>query len=249
MRFPLRQSPVVFRAITQLLIAAMLLSGCAAKHAGTREQQAGVRFREVLVREVEYSPKGLPIFSNRLERRPSRGGDRFTLVRFINDRPATSFDIAVLGPNADFTRPFKAIYEWTGKGFQAGALGSAATLDLASHAGGQVHDRNDAVIVLAVILTPMAVGAAGGFLIGLADGIKTTVEEMGKVVLGNYEQVATYTTYTYDAHDRLYLMRMFRADDSLQELVRTDYTYEADSPVPVTTVITTYPDGTIKTLQ
>jgi hypothetical protein len=44
-------------------------------------------------------------------------------------------------------------------------------------------------------------------------------------------------------------MRMFKADNTLQELVRTDYTYEADSPVPVKTVITTYPDGTIKILQ
>ena len=238
---------MIFRTIAQLMIVVMIFAGCATKHAGLDDQRALTKFREVLVRQVEYSPEGLPIFLNELGRRPSRAGDRFTIVQFINDHPVTSFDIAVLGPNADFTKPFRVVYEWTGKGFQAGAQGSATTLEVALHA--QVHDNKGAILMFVVILTPLVVGTAGGFIIGVADCIKTTVEEVCKVVLGNYEQVATYTTYAYDVHDRLFLMRMFKAGDARQELVRMEYMYETDGPKPAKTMITTYPAGTVRILQ
>jgi hypothetical protein len=228
------------------MIFMMVFAGCAAKHVGIDGQHAVTKHREVLVQQVEYCPKGLPSFLNQLGYRPSKAGDHFTVAQFINDHPATSFDIAVVGPNADFKKPFKVVYEWTGKGFRGGALGSAVTLDVTSRVGVQHND--EALLMVAVILTPVVVGTAGGFIIGVADGIKTAAQEVGKVVLGNYEQVVTYTTYAYDARDRLFLMRMFKADDSRQELVRTEYTYEADAAEPVKTMITTFPDGTVKTL-
>jgi hypothetical protein len=231
------------------MIGVMIFAGCATKRVGIDEERAATKYREVLVRQVEYGAKGLPIFLNQLGYRPSKTGDRFTLVQLTNDRPVLSFDIAVVGPNADFTKPFKVVYEWTGKGFQVGAGGSIMMADIAPRASGSVHNGNDAVIMIAVILVPMVAGTAGGFVIGVADGIKTVAQEAGKVVLGNYEEVATYTTYTYDVHDRLVLMRMYKAGAPRQELVRTEYTYKDDSPDPVKTVITTYPGGKVKTLE
>jgi hypothetical protein len=224
----------------------MIFAGCATKHVNISDHHAATKLREVLVQQVEYTPKGLPSFLNQLGYRPSNAGDHFTVAQLINDHPATSFDIAVVGPNADFNKPFKVVYEWTGKGYRGGALGSAVTTQVARF--GNVNSTDDALLMVAVILTPVVVGTVGGFIIGVADGIKTTAEEVGKVVLGNYEQVVTYTTYAYDGRDRLFLMRMFKADDDQQELVRTEYTYEADDAKPTKTVITTFPDGTVKTL-
>jgi hypothetical protein len=240
---------MIVKVVAQMMIVVLIFAGCATRRVGVEDQRAITKFREVLVRKIEYTPKGLPVVLDHLKARPSRAGDRFTVVQFINEHPVISFDIAVIGQNADFTKPFRVIYEWTGKGYQAGTEGSAATLNLTAQGNVQVHDRDEAVLLFAIILTPMVVGTTGGFIIGLADGLKTTVEEAGKVVLGNHEQVAAYTTYAYDAHDRLVLMRMFKADDSRQELVRTEYAYAAGESVePLKTVITTYPSGMVRTL-
>jgi hypothetical protein len=97
------------RVITQLMIGVMIFAGCATKRVGTADQRAITKFREVLVSQVEYSGKGLPTFSNQLVNRPSKTGDRLTIVQFLNDLPSTSFDIAVVGPDADFTKPFKVV--------------------------------------------------------------------------------------------------------------------------------------------
>jgi hypothetical protein len=228
------------------MIFTMVFAGCATRHVNINDQHGATKLREVLVQQVEYCPKGLPSFLNQLGYRPSEAGDHFTVAQLVNDRPATSFDITVIGANADFKKPFKVVYEWTGKGFRGGALGSAATLEVASGVTPQHND--EALLLVAVVLAPVVVGTVGGFVIGVADGIKTTAEEVGKVVLGNHEQVVTYTTYAYDGHDRLFMMRMFKADDGRQELVRTEYIYEADSVKPTKTVITTFPDGAVKML-
>lgn len=240
---------ILLRAIAQLMTGALIFSGCATKHIGLDEQRSATKTSEVLVRQVEYSPQGLPVLLNRLLHRPHSAGGSFTIVHLMDGRPMLSYDIAVVGPNTDFTKPFKVIYEWTGKGFQIGALGTAATLNISAHAHEAVNSGDDVVIMFAVILAPLVVGTAGGFIIGVADGIKTSAEEVYKVVLGNYEKIVTYTTYAYDACDRLVLMRLYKADESRQELVRTEYTYQVDSAEPMKTVITTYPAGTVKTLQ
>jgi hypothetical protein len=240
---------LIFSALTSVAFFAVASSGCATKHVGFDEQRSATKTSEVLVRQVEYGLKGLPVLLHRLQHRPHSAGGSFTIVHLMDGRPMISYDIAVVGPNTDFTKPFKVIYEWTGKGFQIGALGTAATLNISAHAHEAVNSGDDVVIMFAVILAPLVVGTAGGFVIGVADGIKTSAEEVYKVVLGNYEQIVTYTTYAYDACDRLVLMRMYKAVESRQELVRTEYTYEVDSAEPMKTVITNYPVGTVKTLQ
>ncbi len=239
---------MVFRTLLHLVIG-FILAGCAPTQVRLDDGRQPVpKIREVLVREAEYGRKGEPIFLHHLGSRPTNAGDRFTIARLMDDRPLVSFDIIVRDRKADFSRPFKVVYEWTGRGFRGGAQGTAVALDLVGHSGNAIQNRDDALIALVIVVAPVAVGTAGGFVIGIADGIKTTAEETMKVVLGKYEQVVAYTTYSYDAQDRLVLMRMFKADDSRQEVVRTEYRYEGASTEPSKTVITTLPDGQVKTL-
>ncbi len=239
---------MVFRAITHLIIGALILTGCAPAQVRLDDRRDVPRIREVLVREAEYGPKGEPDFHYQLGYRPSNAGDRFTIARLMDDRPVVSFDIVVRDRKADFTKPFKVVYEWTGRGFRGGAQGTVVAADLVGHAGNAIQSKDDALVALVIVIAPIAVGTAGGFVIGLVDGIKTTAEETMKVVLSKYEQVIAYTTYSYDARDRLVLMRMFKADDSRQEVIRTEYLYEGESTAPAKTVITTFPDGQVKTL-
>lgn len=237
-----------FRAMAQMMIGAVILAGCAPTQVRLDDRHAALKIREVLVREAEFSPKGVPSFLHQLGYRPSDAGDRFTIVRLMDDRPVASFDIVVLDRKADFAKPFKAVYEWTGRGFRGGVQGSAVALDMVARGGNAIQNGDEALVAFVIVLAPLAVGTVGGFVVGLADGIKTTAQETIKVVLRKYEQVVAYTTYSYDAHDRLVLMRMFKADDSRQEVVRTEYVYEGESSQPVKTVITTFPDGNVKTL-
>ena len=80
------------------------------------------------------------------------------------------------------------------------AVTGAMTSQLLQGRGG---GRGEGFVIHAFVFAPVVVGTAGGFIIGVADGIRTTAEEVGKVVIGKQEQVVTYTTYGYDARDRL----------------------------------------------
>lgn len=240
---------MIYRTMTLLLCLSLIVAGCATKHVKMDDQPCVTRCREILVRQIEYSPKGLPVFLTQLDERPGRAGDRFTIVQLMNGQPKTSFDIVVVGPESDFTKPFKVVYQWTGTGFQAGAQATAVTADLASHAEVRVRSRNEAAVTLAFIYAPLVVGTAGGFIIGVVDGIRTTAEEVVKVAVGKQEQVVAYTTYAYDVQDRLALTLMYRADDPRQALVRTEYTYRADSKELLKATIMTFPDGAIRIVE
>ena len=76
-----------------------------------------------------------------------------------------------------------------------------------------------------------------------------TAREVGKVVKGKREKVVAFTDYGYDALGRLVLMRMFRADETRQELVRTEYRYEAAELEPRRTTVTTVPDNTVRVVE
>lgn len=239
---------MIYRTIAHLLCLSLIFAGCATRQMKLDDQRAVTGCKEVLVRQIEYDRKGLPLFLHQLSDRPGRAGDRFTIVQLMNGQPTTSYDIVVTGPESDFTKPFKVVYEWTGRGFEGGAQGTAVTANIASH-GGNVGGRDEAVVTLAFVIAPLVIGTAGGFLIGVADGIRTTAEEVGKVVVGKQEQVVAYTTYAYDARDRLSLTRMYKADATRQELVRTEYVYQADSPEPVKATITTFSDGVVRIVE
>jgi hypothetical protein len=239
---------MVYRTIMLFLCLSLIFSGCAIKHAKIDDHRTQVGCSEVLVGQTEYSSKGLPLFLRPLGERPNTSGDRFTLVQFTDGQPTKSYDIAVVGPESDFTKPFKVVYEWTGRGFVGGAQATLYTTDLAMHAG-RTSSGKDTAVVLAFAVAPLVLGTVGGFVVGVADGIRATAEEVGKVILGKQELIVAYTTYEYDALSRLAVTRMYKADDTRQELVRTEYAYQAAAAEPQKTTITTFPDGAVRIVE
>ena len=192
-----------------------------------------------MVRTIGYDDKGLPVPGPALAERPSSPGEHFTLLRLAADRPAVSYDIAVVRQKPDLTRPFQAVYEWTGKGFTLGLNVAGAAAYGAVHV--QPANNDQAAVELAIVAAPIALGTVGGFVVGLADGIRQTALELGKIATKD-EEVVTCTTYEYDALSRLAFMRMF-TPDRRRELVRTEFVYEGAATLPARTVVTSLVEG------
>jgi hypothetical protein len=219
-----------------ILCLISVISGCSAKHAAL-EGPTVSGASEVIVSGITYDDKGLPVMGAFLSKRPSKPGDHFSVIRLTDARPVISYDIIVRHQKPDFAKPFQAVYEWTGKGFILGANISAVMLQ-----GIQApHDKDAAAIELAIIITPLAAGTAGGFVVGLADGIRQTALELSKVVV-NGEVVVTCTTYEYDALNRLKYMRMLTPDRK-QVLVLTEFVYEGTEALPSRTVVKSLAEG------
>jgi len=229
------------RVAVLFMVVCLLGTGCATTQVKLDQPTASLQMQELLIDHVEYDSKGLPRFTSKLRDRPTKAGERFTIVRFLNGRAEISYDIAVVGPESDFTKPFQAIYEWTGRGFQAGAGGTAVTAHIVQGVHG--GDRDAAVVALAIVIAPVVIGTAGGFVVGVVDSMRVTVQEILKVVQGNRERALTYTTYGYDTAERLMLTRMYKADGSGEEVIRTEFSYQGESREPFESVVTTYPDG------
>ncbi len=229
---------------TAFVYLAVLTAGCTpyrADLATTPEiQQMRSRPRHglyvVFVRSVEYNEKGLPIPGSELDERPTGLGDHFTIVRLKGDQPVISYDIVVTKQRPDLVKPLKAVYEWTGKGFNYGVQAADKMLR-DDHGNIIIHP----VETLALVVASPILSTAGGFVIGVGDSIRQGAKELSKVAI-NGEQVITCTMYEYDDSGRMVHMRMF-TPDLQQELVRTEFTYEGSGTVPARTLSRSLVEG------
>jgi hypothetical protein len=196
------------------------------------------------VSELSYDDNGLPRLGAALVQRPSRPGDYFTVVSLAGERFLTSCDIAVRTEGPDLRKPFRAVYEWTGKGFE---VGMQATMVLTHGLHGTVNG-SDGLAALAFVFTPIAIGGVTGFVIGIGDGMVQTAVELRKFVLVSNEQVLTCTMYDYDLHGRLHRMRML-SPDRKQELVRTTFEYTGFASEPARTVVESFVEGKQRSIR
>jgi hypothetical protein len=227
------------KTFISLCLASLLIAGCAANRVAL-EGSGTSGTVEVLVRTIGYDDKGLPVIGPALAERPSRYGDHFSVVRLAEGKPVISYDIVVTRRKANFMKPFQTVYEWTGKGFMLGANVTGVLVYGAAQVQPPQHN-DEAAIELAIVFTPLVIGTVGGFAVGLADGIRQTALELGKVVT-NGEQAITCTTYEYDAMNRLWFMHMLTPDRS-RELVRTEFVYEGAGTRPSRTVVKSLVEG------
>jgi len=220
--------------IISLWLGLIMAAGCVKSHVNLEDSGLS-RSRTLIVGSIGNDEKGLPLFGTPLTERPSKEGEHFAILRLTGDRPTLSCDIVVVGRNPDFHKPIQAVYEWTGKGFRLGLGVTGLMAQLLQGATGPPQ------VVLVIVFAPIVAGTAGGFVVGVADGIVITTEELGKIVTKD-ERLITCTSYEYDDLDRLTLMRMFTADRT-QELVRTTFEYEGPSRVPTKAVVKSLVEG------
>ena len=225
--------------IRTLLLAYLVLAvtGCAVKQPVSSDLSS--RTRQMIVREIVYNEKGLPGPGTELSGRPSRSGEHFTVLTLSDGRPAESCDIVSAGNQADFRKPFQAVYEWTGKGFEMGAQASSVMAQGLWHGS---YSGEEAIAALAIVITPVAIGGVGGFVIGIGDGMVQTAVELRKFALNHNEHVLTCTLYDYDMRGRLFRMRMLTPDRK-QELVRTTFEYDGFEKEPSRTTVESFVEG------
>lgn len=231
--------------LQSFMIAAILASGCAMRQADLKapalpgKQQQKV----VLVKGVGYDRYGLPKFGAVLKDRPAGPGEQFTLVYEVNNRPAKSFEIAVVGERKpDIMKPVKVLFEWTGKGFIVGASMVYGT--------GPVQFSYDArtnMVYTTASVAPIVIMATGGFIVGFVAGMFSAGEELSYAIISPKEMVVSSTVYEYDRQGRLKRLRMFLPDEKT-EVVRTEYFYADNEPVPVKAESRSYPEDKVRTI-
>lgn len=200
-----------------------------------------------LVRSVTFAENGLPQFDGILTEHPSEQGASFTLVHYREGKPFTSYDVTIIDRrDPDFLKPLEVIYEWTGKGFIAGL---SVTSEFPYYINTGAYSDEAALIQAGLVVAPMVVGTAGGFVIGLFACIPSAAQEIGLILIDKQEVLISYARYEYDDLGRLSYMRTFHPSKLPIEVVTTEFLYVGKELVPSETRVISHPEGIIRTVE
>jgi hypothetical protein len=195
-----------------------------------------------LVKKIEYDEHGRPLFPMALRDRPAKAGAVFTIVHSVNNLPVRSYDIVIVKEQqADMGRPLAIIYEWTGRGFEAGF---SITGNLSR--GGVYASGKEALAILAMEAAPLVIGGVTGFVVGVVSSIPDTATELRRVIVNARETVIGFTLYEYDEKGRIRLMKMYSPAQPDAELVRTEFFYEGADRAPLKTEVTSIPEQKVR---
>jgi hypothetical protein len=237
---------VDMRTIFVSSLCLILLAACGTKQVNLADQSSG-SLRTVILREVEYDQRGLPLFVKTLNKRPVDPGERFTVGLFRDDTPVKTFDIAIKRSHGDFKVPLRIVYDWTGKGFKNGAaVGFGMALLLAD--ASEENSSNELELMAGGLVAGAVVGTAGGFVVGLAASTPSAFEETQKSILRAQEAIVTYTEYEYNDRGQLRQMIMY-GPDTREPIVRTDFYYEDDRNIPIQANIRSYPENKVRVID
>ena len=169
----------------------------------------------------------------------------FTIVHSVDNRPVRSYDIVIVKEQrADMSRPFAIVYEWTGRGFEAG-LSITGNL----FRGGVYASGKEVLAVIAIEAAPIVIGGVTGFVVGIVSSIPQTTAELRRVIVNARETVIGYTLYEYDEKGRIRFMKMYSPAGNSAELVRTEFLYEGENRVPMKTEVTSLVEKKIRMIQ
>jgi hypothetical protein len=224
----------------------LLLAGCMTERVHPVTEYPAVPGQAVfLVKKIDYDNYGRPLFMEKLAGRPGKAGKIFTIVHTVSNRPARSFDIAIVEhEKADMGRPLAVIYEWTGKGFEGGLVISEGIFPV-----GFVGSGREAAAFLAIKAAPLVIGGVTGFVVGVVASIPETAKELMHVIVNARERVIAYTVYEYDEKGRIKFMKLYPPEEHAEELVRTVFYYTGDGDVPSRTDVTSRVEKKVRTIQ
>jgi hypothetical protein len=198
-----------------------------------------------LVKKIDYDDHGRPLFSH-ISRRPGGRGDRFAIVHAVNNKPVRSYDIVIIDQQkADISKPFAVIYEWTGKGFEAGLYMSGHMFPN----GVTISSRDEALAYLAITAAPVVIGGVTGFVVGVVSSIPVAAGELKRAVVNSRETVIGYTVYEYDEKGRIKFMKVYPPDGRAEELVKSEFFYSEGSSDPYKTEVTSPVEKKVRIIQ
>jgi hypothetical protein len=166
----------------------------------------------------------------------------FTIVHAVDNRPVRSYDIVIVREQqADMIKPLAVVYEWTGKGFEAGF---SITGNL--FRGGVYASGKDALAIVAIEAAPIVIGGVTGFVVGIVSSVPETATELRRVIVNARETVIGYTLYEYDEKGRIRFMKMHSPTRNDAELVKTEFLYEGENSDPLRTEVTSIPEKKVR---
>ena len=223
--------PVLNNKILHYILSSVLIGACATSPADLSKYHPSPGEADVtLFRNIEYDSRGRPAFYNELSDRPAREGDQFILAEFLDNKPVRSFDIVIMSSSADVVRPFKVVYEWTGKGFKTGLSAGKSHVDsvVRDRETNNSDDRFGRTSDALKSVGPVILYTVGGFIVGLAASIPATFQELAKGLVTSREAVLAYTVYEYDLRQRLSRTKTYLPASLEKEIIRTDYYYNCE---------------------
>jgi hypothetical protein len=231
---------VLKTAVTTVVALLLMTSGCMTERVQpVMEAPSAPKQTTFLVKKIMYDDHGRPIFLDRITLRPGKRGDRFTIVFAKNNKPVRSYDIAIIEqPKADMSKPFAVIYQWTGKGFEAGLNVSGRMLQ----GNVAINSRDEALAYLAIASAPIVIGGVAGFVVGVASSVPVTANELKRVIVNSREMLIGYAVYGYDERDRIKYLMAYPPEEHAKEIIRTEYFYSGESRDPYQTEVTSPPE-------
>jgi hypothetical protein len=186
---------------------------------------------------------GIPELSKEIEQSGLAEVSHYYLVIYKDTKPEDIYIIQKTGQKSDYLKPFRVIYEWTGKGFKYGYEYSKDIIENSTGIGESisesVHDMQLKVPLMIITTVPgylagttIFVASGGtGFIIGVTESGPEAYKEIKKAgktegaVLGKYH-------LKYDELNRLYKYIHYSSAPEEMALSETTLYYFKDDLLP-----------------
>ncbi len=216
-------------------VSLLLITSCATQTVNLSDYQGTGEFTTQMFKNLTFDKVGRPVFSNALEKRPTKLGEQFFLVDFVANKPIRTFQIAIVdNETATLKAPLAIIFEWTGTGIAVG-LQTVMDLEPSSRTVGEG---------LLVIMTVPLITTVGGLAAGIVASIPEMATQMNRVWFSRKEVLVSYTTYDYDEAGRLIQMKTQSPSPDGEEVsVTTVFSYETEGETPIKTEVISVPEN------
>lgn len=201
------------------------------------------KVREIY-KNLTYDVYGRPVFEERTGKYPDKTNDQYCIVDLDENTglPLRTFiiyndDCSDCSP--DMEKPFKVIYNWTGKGFE---IGCSTVKDMFKDSAGRGVGTGDPFAMLSIAGITVVTCTSVGFTVGLVKGSGTLVNESKNISIKYLQFLLGYIRYFYDEQKRLIKMIHYTPADQPVELLITDYNYTGNDTIPFKTTVYSVPE-------
>jgi hypothetical protein len=214
----------------------ILLMSCASDNASISQNSAVENIK--YFSSFEFNKYGIPELKNEISSSNIPENSYYFQARYLNNRPDNVYIVKDEKIKTDPLKPFKVIYQWTGKGFDVGYENSKGIIEFSSAIAYSITINNvpiTAVPGYIVGTTVFVVSGITGFIIGLGKSVPETYNEIknsGKtngLVLGKY-------LFEYDPQNRIIKYTQYSPLPENIKLSETTFSYYGNLNTPFKTI-------------
>ncbi len=182
-------------------------------------------------REVKHTAYGIPELSGMFDKKPHEPGIQFIAALYNGQILEKYYHIlAALEENPDIRKPFRVIYEWTGRGFDLGYRYSKDIIEKTAQMGSG-KPRIEPFCSL-ILLPGYVLGSAifittsvGGFIVGVTQFIPATFGELKKLGISDSDLILGAAALAYDRENRIVKITSLSPPPEETPLAETEFFY------------------------